>query len=622
MTGIQRNIQAAQVRLWANFWFDRTCWALTAAAGAMAAVVLFDRLYGMAWPVGWVAAILGGAAVAVATVWSYLARSGPDAAAVALDEAAGLRERISTGLYCRQEPSCQDDPFAQAVLADAERLSRSLSVRQHLRLRAPFSAVYAGLAVLAAALLLLLPSGLLVGDKPGQWAAETAAVKRTKVVVQRRLDEIKKLAEVNPALKDLKEALEKLDQAPTANLKSPEQVRHEAIKKIDRLSDALREQRRDNRFNQVDQVKKMLRGIKRPGQTHSTAQKLTQALAKGDFKAAQEHIKAMQEKLATLKPPQDTAKMKEMQKQLAQLAKKIADASQNKQLRQKLEQAGLKKEDIERMLKNLSKKDLEQLKKQLQKQGLSQKQIDKLAQQLQKQQQASAMATRMSQAFQQAADAAGQSQMGQAMQGLESAGEQLSEMEMLEQEMNQMDSALADLQDAKNDLDNPCSSCNGTGDVGGKQCGSCQGTGQGQGRGRGMGPRPGRGKGGLAQEQQTGIGFKITRGKVQTTKGRIIGQFLIDGQQIKGDVSAELAETLAAEERVATDLIYHDRIPRQYQEPVKKYFSSIQRTLERASTRATGSGAASSEQDGDENSSTEQTESDASSATGEKDQND
>ena len=53
MTDIQRNVRAAQVRLWANFWFDRTCWSLTAAAGAMAAVVVFDRLYGMAWPVGW-----------------------------------------------------------------------------------------------------------------------------------------------------------------------------------------------------------------------------------------------------------------------------------------------------------------------------------------------------------------------------------------------------------------------------------------------------------------------------------------------------------------------------------------------------------------------------------------
>ncbi|MCP4247078.1 MAG: hypothetical protein GY778_08515 [bacterium] len=622
MTDTQRNVRAAQVRLWANFWFNRTCWALTVAAGAMAAVVVFDRLYGMAWPVGWVAASLAGAAVVVATVWSYVTRAGADVAAAALDEAAGLRERISTGLYCGQEPSCQDDPFAQAVVADAERLSRSLSVRQHLRLRAPFSAVYAGMAMLSAGLLPLLPSGLLVSEETTQRVAETAAVKRTKVVVQRRLDEVKKLAEVNPALKDLKEDLEKLDQTPTAKLKSPEQVRHEAIKKIDRLSDALREQRRDNRFDQVEQFKKMMRGIKPPGQTHPTAQKLTQALAKGDFKAAQEQIKAMQEKLATLKPPQDTAKMKEMQKQLAELAKKIAAASDNKQLQQKLEQAGLKKEDIERMLKNLTKKDLEQLKKQLQQQGMSQKQIDKLAQQLQKQQQASSMAKQMSQALKQAADAAGQSQMGQAMQGLESAGDQLSEMEMLEQEMNQMDSAMAGLQDAKNDLDNPCSSCNGTGKVGNKPCGSCQGTGQGKGRGRGMGPKPGRGKGGLAQEQQTGVGFKITRGKVETTKGRIIGQFLIDGQQVKGDVSDELADTLAAEERVATDLIHHDRIPRQYQESVKEYFSSIQRTLDRASTRAPGSGDTSSDEGGDANSSTGQSESGGTSETSEKDQDD
>ncbi|MHC4090727.1 MAG: hypothetical protein ACYSVY_10710, partial [Planctomycetota bacterium] len=183
----------------------------------------------------------------------------------------------------------------------------------------------------------------------------------------------------------------------------------------------------------------------------------------------------------------------------------------------------------------------------------------------------------MGQALQQAADAAGQSQMGQAMAGLQSAGDQLSEMEMLEQEMNQIDSTLAGMQDAKDDLDNPCSSCSGTGMVGNKPCGACKGRG-------GMGPRPGRGRGGLAPEEKTSVAYKIHKAKTQTTKGRIIGQFLIDGQQIKGDVSKELAETIAAEETEATDLIHRDRIPRQYQKAVKEYFSSVQRQLERAKT--------------------------------------
>ena len=92
----------------------------------------------------------------------------------------------------------------------------------------------------------------------------------------------------------------------------------------------------------------------------------------------------------------------------------------------------------------------------------------------------------------------------------------------------------------------------------------------------------GRGQGGLAQESETQIGFQKHRGKVQSTKGRIIGEFLIDGQQIKGEVSKSLSETLEAEEREATDLIYKDRIPRQYQKSVKEYFSDIQRQIAKA----------------------------------------
>ena len=579
MTDVQRQVRVAQARLWANRWFAQTCWMLTGAAGALAAVVLFDRLYALEWPLGWIALILVGVAAVAATAWSYALRADAEVAAATLDQAAGLRERISTGLYCQQDAGQQDDPFARAVVTDAERISRSLSVRQHIRLRAPFAAVYAAAAMVLAALLLLLPSGLLLGEEVEQQARQSEEVKRTKVVVQRRLEEVKKLAQANPALKDLKEDLEKLDLTAPDRLQNPEQVRHEAIKKIDRLSDALREQRQDSRFDKTEQIKKMLRSIKPPGEARTTAQKLAQSLAKGDFKAANEQIKAMQEQLAKMQSPQDAAKLQQMQKQLAELAKKISAAADDKQLTQKLLQAGLKKEDLERMLRNLSKKDLDQLRKQLQKQGLSQKEIDKLAQQLQKRQQAGLMANQMSQALKQAADAAGQGQMGQAMAGLESAGDQLSELEMLEQEMNQIDSTMADLQDAKNDLDNPCSSCNGTGMQGGKPCGGCQGQG-------GMGPRPGRGRGGLAPEEQTATAFKIHRDKVKTTKGRIIGQFLVDGQQVKGQVSEELAETIAAEESQATDLIHRDRIPRIYQPSVKKYFSSMRHKLARAKTSA------------------------------------
>ena len=575
MTEIQRQVRKAQHRLWANHWFEQCCWLLAGAAGAFGAVVLIDRLYGLGWPLGYVALALFVVAITVATIWTYLVRTTVDQAAVALDEAAALRERISSGLYCEQDPSQQSDEFARAVVADAQRVGRSLTVRLHVRLRAPFTLVYTSAAVVAALLLLLLPSGILARDATEQQDLDSEAIKHTKVVVQRKLAEVKKLVETNPALKDLKEDLDRLDEMSQVKPNRPEDVRHEAIKKIERMSDALKERRNSEKFDQVQQTRKLLRTIKSPSQTTTTVQKLQHSLAQGDFKSAKEQVKALQEQLARLKSPQDAAKLKEMQKQLEALAKKLEFAAQDQKLAQKLEQAGLKKEDIERMLKQLSKKDLDQLRKQLQDQGLAQKDIDSLLQQLAQRQQACSKCTRMSQAMQQAADAAALGQTGDAISQLDAASDQLSELEQLEQEMNQLDSTMAQLQNSMDELDNPCGACNGTGQVGGKPCGRCQG------RGAGMG-RLGQGRGGLAPEEETAVGFKVSRSKVHTTKGRIIGQSYVDGQQIKGDVSSELAETITAAEREATDLIYRDRIPRQYQKSVKEYFSTVRRDISRA----------------------------------------
>ena len=93
----------------------------------------------------------------------------------------------------------------------------------------------------------------------------------------------------------------------------------------------------------------------------------------------------------------------------------------------------------------------------------------------------------------------------------------------------------------------------------------------------------GQGRGGLAPEQQTKIDFKTERGKVHAGKGAIIGQFLFEGEQVKGDVTTEFVEVLTAAERDASDRIDRDRIPRQYQKAVKAYFSNVQRSVRGAS---------------------------------------
>jgi len=101
----------------------------------------------------------------------------------------------------------------------------------------------------------------------------------------------------------------------------------------------------------------------------------------------------------------------------------------------------------------------------------------------------------------------------------------------------------------------------------GQLCGRCNGRGGTGGKGKG--------RGGRVPEEKTAVGFKTQRTKVKTTKGAIIGQFLIDGEQVRGEVSSTLRETVIAAEREASDLIHRDRYPRQYHKAIKGYFSNL-----------------------------------------------
>jgi hypothetical protein len=58
----------------------------------------------------------------------------------------------------------------------------------------------------------------------------------------------------------------------------------------------------------------------------------------------------------------------------------------------------------------------------------------------------------------------------------------------------------------------------------------------------------------------------------------------VDGEQVPGEVNSEVAETIAAEERVASESIDRDEIPRQHQKAVKQYFSTLTRKLAKAGT--------------------------------------
>lgn len=585
MTILEEKIRAAQRRLWLNLFLHTVTISIAVAGGVFAVVTAVQRLFDLPIPLLPVAVAFLAVTFVFGVVWTVSFRAAPEVAAARLDEAAGLRERISSGRFCLHAT----DPFAAAVVADAERISASVTPRQHLRLVAPPALGWAAMSIVLAAAMFLISPGLLKSPDAMAKEEQRTEVQQAKLAVKQQMDKVRKLTEATPLLQDLQDKLGAAEQVPAGQLHRPGDVRHEALKKIDALADAVKEKRSSQDYDAARDVQRKLRGLKSPQSEDAPTQKLTDSLMKGDFKAAKEEIEKIQEQLATLKSEEDKAFAAKMSKQLEELAKQIEKLSKNEQLAKKLEQMGVKKEDLERILENLKKEDLEQLKKQLEEKGVGQREIEQIAKQLQQQQNAKGMMNKLAQGMQQGAKSAGAGQAAEAAAGLSAAAEQLSELEQLEQEMNQLDAAMAGLQNAQEDLENPCSQCNGTGLKNGQRCSKCQGSG-GDKPGRGMG-KLGQGRGGLAEEQEAGVRFKTERGKVETQAGEIVGQFLVSGEQIKGEAPTDLAEVVAAAEHEAADRINRNRVPRQYHKAIKSYFSNVQRSIKEATLTDPGKAA-------------------------------
>src|SRR4029453_13554657 len=119
MSPFRKPAKQAQRRLWFNRWLGGFGWCLVVAAALLIPAVLLDRLWlsradATHW-LGFGAGILIGSGFVISLVWTLLTRESLTVAALKLDDAAKLRERLSTALYCEKS----SDPFAQAVIVDA-----------------------------------------------------------------------------------------------------------------------------------------------------------------------------------------------------------------------------------------------------------------------------------------------------------------------------------------------------------------------------------------------------------------------------------------------------------------------------------------------------------------------
>ncbi len=601
MNAIENQVARARRRLWLNRWIGQWGWGLAMATGVWLLAWIADRLFSLHWPMG-VGALVGlGLSFVGSVVWLMLTRDSAHHAAAALDTAAGLRERVSTSLDVRPDSS---NAFEAAVVSDAERSVTGLTPRKFLPVRWSGSLSVSGAMLVLALLSLLLPEFDLLNrdEAAAQEQALSARADRMQKALSKPVSVIKRVAQQNPEL-DLKDDADRLDDPLDGRRASdPSFIRRETVKQLDHLRDALDKKADAEKFRSHRETKKRLRQIGEPSDPKSELTELMSHLAAGEFDEAEKETKKLAESLAkrARDGKMNAEQMQNLQKQLKELEEKLKKAAENKkqeeqlkkQCQQKLQNSGMSKQEAERVLNELAKKDPKQLEKmakdlaqRLKDKGVTQEQMKQMLKKMQKQMKqqkaSSKQCQKMGQKMGQCAKSMEQGKMKEAGQQLKEAGDMLSEMEQLEQALNELESQMSDLEDAKDDLegefdpdkdDLACDMCDGGGFLpDGSPCPKCNRKGDQKGGG-------GRGRGKGGRDRDDSAKTSTVNRKAKTKRGRggsIVAQQFVKGKQLKGESRVEFIEAIGAHEIETTDALNRDRIPRRYRKGVKRFFDRI-----------------------------------------------
>jgi hypothetical protein len=534
MDVLRQQIRRARRRLALQRFVSLVCWhwfgALLLAAGVIG--VDYFRPLGVAtwvWPVGAL-----GLGIVTAVFWIVVTRRNELEAALEIDRRFGLKERVSSTLALELEQL--ETPAGKALVDDAVKRVARLHVADQFRLK--FSRwAWLPLVPGAAAFLLVLFLHPAVGENPLGGSTEKKEQKTVKTAVkhvtQKFTEQKKKAAEKN--LKLAEEAFAKLEAGLKRLDKDTPADRKQAMVELNDVKKEL-----EKRREQLGGGEKLQEQLKQLKDIHQgPADKLADAMRAGDFKAAQNELKQIRDKLA--KGDLDDKAKQDLTKQLDQMEQKLSQLSKaHEQLKQ-----DLKKQIAEKKAKG-QKKEAEELQKQLTK--LQQK--DAQIQQLKK------MGEKLgecSKCMKEGDQAGAKAAMDGMKAQLDELAEQADEMAMLDEAMGELDEA----KDAMN-----CKECNGEG------CSACKGDkpGMGMGRGRGQGARP---------EDPNKTGFYDTKVKQKLGKGAAVVTELVDGPNVKGQVEQEVQTQFEAAKADQEDPLTGQQMPRSYREHTKKYFDSL-----------------------------------------------
>ena len=551
MNDIRIIVKAATRRLLLSSLLAHAHVAVIVLAGLVLALLVAERV-GPApfWPWPWLLPALAVAGALVAGRRWYARRPTELQVAVEVDERLDLRERLSTALHCQQ----RTDPFARAAVEDAVGTARDPKVREQLRRRfaveSPRRWWISPLLVVAAIAFSFVPAlNLFARETPPDPEYMETVAKRNEAI-----EAVIKPIEENPLLQaELSDLLGDLsDEGPDPdNLKTRQDVQRDAIKKLTDLNKRLEEILSGPKGKTAEALDKALEQLRTP--PDGPAREFAEALARGDFKAAQAALARLQEEAAKGNMTREQAE--QLAQQLADIAKQLEQlAKQQQELEQMLQQAGLDP--------NLA-QNLQALQQAIQNNpNLNEQQKQQLMQMAKAQQAAAQMCQGLGQGLSQMAQ---QMMNGQPGQPGQQAANQLNQMEALQQMLKQAQAAA-----------NACQ-------------GQCQGLGQGLGMQQAMQwmlkqggafGRRGQGAGGQAPIAPTPTGRKIVKAPTKTGQGDIIARQFIDGPNVVGESSAQLRQVSVAISEGYDEAQAEEQIPPRYVDAHKHYFGELKKRVE------------------------------------------
>lgn len=613
MSRLDTHVRSVRNKLAIEQFVAALAWGALVFSGVCLAAVAADRLFNARLPNagGW---FLVGVAllVVVSAVAAVIRRPSVHATAVAIDQKLGLKEKFSTALLIRDAT----DPFARAAVADAEHAAQGVVVQffRHFPLRFP-RVGYAAIAVAVVALVAffaLKPMDLFGRQAAArQQAEQLAAVKRAQETVQRALAQVEAAPRAvadDEAVRQAKLDLQQLLQAP---IKDPAAANRSALKALQDVNDAIKQQiQSTQKFAVAQNDAKFLRQLQPDPSDKGPIADAQRALSQGEFAKAAQELKRAVENFDKLEKSEQDKALQQMQKMAQQLQHAARNPQGQQQLQQQLQQLGMSQQQAQQMAQAMqqaaqgnpqAQQQVQQMAQQLMQQmnngqgptQQQQQQIQNMLQQMQAQEQNQQAQQQMAQAVQQLGQAmqqmrqqqqAGQQQQAQEMQqAMQNLQQQLDQMEAMAQDAQQLADAAREMEAAMAEAAGACNNPGGQNPGEGRLAGRMDGAGRwGEGepnqRGAGMGG-PGIGAGGRAEVSQAPFGVKKESSPTQNQdKGRLLASsFIKDNKPIKGAARADLKEVAVAAQQEAADEVDTERITRGAQNVVREYFGSLEK---------------------------------------------